>query len=82
MFFQFQSGMLGIEQLKRKVQLWLEPRKVNARLWAMVIHSHGASSCQAVVLAVIAYASLVVGIQQEGGDCLLYREETEHKEAP
>lgn len=41
--------------------------------------SHGPSSCWSVVklLAVIAYASLVVGIQQNGGDCPPYREDTE-----
>lgn len=42
---------------------------------AAVIHSHDPSSCWALVkvLEVIACASLVVGIQQDGGDCP-YRE--------
>lgn len=55
--------MLGAEQLcpalghtAKKEESWLEPRKGHARLWGVVIHSHGPSSCRAVVkvLAVIA----------------------------
>lgn len=52
----------------------------------MVTPSHGPSSCRAGArfLAVIAHASLVVGIQQDGGDCSPYSGgaggNTEHRE--
>lgn len=47
----------------------------------MVTPSYGFSSWWAVIkfLAVIAYASLVEGIQQDGDDCPPYREDAEHR---
>lgn len=80
---QFQGGTLGAEQLSpalvhtaEKDDAMLEPRKIRARLWAVVIHSHDPSSCQAVVkvLEAIACASLVVGSSRMGVTVLFTRE--------